>query len=149
MEFKKNLTLGEAKGFIDTAVSLCYDNNDNYVAMLRDFARKYVILGYCTDYPIDEKTIEEIYADVYSEGIGNEIREYACENEQICRLIDAVDEEIEIRKQKYIRTNKLTKFIDDILEVANQASENPETAEQIKNVLTEVVSNIENKKDSE
>lgn len=134
MELNKKIfiTLGEAKGFIDTAIALIYGEQENYHPELADFAINYAIFAYYTDYPVSEKGVEDIYYDMYN--TYSELLDELKNIQQVEDLIDTVWIIVDKRTQKEIRKNKITSYIEDIL----SQIENPDTAK----ILSEAIASV-------
>lgn len=138
MKTKTRITLAEANNFVNVATTLCHDKNGVYNPVLKDFAIKYSILAHFTDYPIDSKGVEEIYSDIYNTVTDGHIRNIMCDSIQLSALISAVDESIEIEKNRLARSNKITKFLESLVDIADQKIDSPETKKLVNEVFTEV-----------
>lgn len=138
MNTKTRISLAEANNFVNVALKICHDQDGVYNPVLKDFAIKYSILAHFTDYPIDSKEVEEIYSDIYNAVTNNHIRNVMCDSMQLSALIQAVDEVLEIEKQRMARSNKITKFLESLVDIADQKIDNPETKELVNEVFAEV-----------
>lgn len=142
MNTKTRISLAEANNFVNVALKICHDQDGVYNPVLKDFAIKYSILAHFTDYPIDTKDIDDIYSDIYNSVTANRIRDIICDSLQLSALIQAVDESIEVEKNRLARTNKITKFLESLVDIADQRIENPETKELVNKVFAEVGKDI-------
>lgn len=138
METRKFISLSEANSLVNSAIKICHNADGEYMPLLRDFAIKYSVLVHCTDYPADQKSIDEIYEAVYSKDVSDELADIMYGSEQIQTLVAAVDESLQIEIEQMYRTNKVTKFLNDIIEMADGQINNPETIQAVKQALTEV-----------
>ena len=138
MKTKTRITLAEANNFVNVATTLCHDKNGVYNPVLKDFAIKYSILAHFTDYPIDSKGVEEIYSDIYNAVTDGYIRNIMCDSIQLSALISAVDEVLEVEKQRMARTNKATKFLESLVDIADKKIENAETNQLVNDVFSEI-----------
>lgn len=136
------ISMAEAESFVNMALTLCHDKDGIYHPSLKDFATKYSILAYFTDYPISDKDIDDVYRDIYTTDIAAKIRGVACDNEQLSSLISAIDESLEFEKLKEAQSSKLKKLVDGLITAVEQQTENPETTDVVNKVFSEVSEQI-------
>lgn len=138
MNTRTFISMAEAESFVNTALTLCHDKDGVYHPSLKDFATKYSILAYFTDYPITDKDIDDVYQDIYTTDIAAKIRGVACDNEQLSSLTSAIDESLEFEKLKEAHNSKLKKLIDGLITAVEQQPENPETTDIVNEAFSEV-----------
>ena len=61
-----------------------------------------------------------------------------CDSIQLSALISAVDEILEVEKQRMARTNKATKFLESLVDIADKKIENAETNQLVNDVFSEI-----------
>jgi hypothetical protein len=96
------LTLAEARDFTRIASTLCFTNEGTYIPELRNFAFKYAVLAFCTDYEPLKKDIEEVYKFVYGDkDIYDDLSHYEQNNSQIIDLYFATEYMIDEKNKPF------------------------------------------------
>lgn len=134
---KKSITFAEMKSCIDTAVMLCFEDGI-YQPYMKNFAIWDSILMHCTDKINDETSVDEIYQLVCDEGLKQVLMGY----HYIQEIHGAILETIDIAIQKEVRSTKLTKAIDSLIDKMSEELKNPETVEMLKQAVSEMTAEI-------
>lgn len=137
MNIKTIITATEANAYYDTILTLCHDDNGDYIPVFKDFAVRYATIMFFTDFDLSNKTLDEIYGEIYNDDLISAFAEVIGNSIQVSTIIEAVEETIKYEKEKKIRTNKITAFLEDIIDIASQPIENPETISNAQEVLSD------------
>lgn len=121
----------EMKSFIDDVVNLC-EIDKGYQPFMKEFAIDYCVLKYYTDYPVGEKSFEEIYSDIYNDNEArDDITAVKMNSVQLKDITKAVKETIDIKLKKKAKQSNLTRFIDELFD----RLDNEETVNWIANKI--------------
>lgn len=125
---KKYISLQAFIEAVNTACSLCSQEDGSYRVELKDFAYKYMVLAnYIEGY--DKSDLQDVYEDAYDRGVYNAVSKYA-DSDQLLALKNAIYEKVDFE----IKTSN-EKLVKDISNAIAELHKMSEYVSGIENVI--------------
>lgn len=122
IKYATSITFDQCAQTIKTGVDLCFDENDEFIPFMPEFAKWYSILLYCSDAKIEKCTQNEAWEIICLEKSKSFHMTYLDD------ILNLIDQGIMYRKQKNIHKSSLIEDIVQIVDVMGWSTALEQTA---------------------